>query len=80
MRQFFEALRDVNVRVSEHTLLEVGRYFQSPTLKDRRESRHRDQHDSTYRNTRGGRDAVIDCASIEIAYIRLMDVVFGREK
>ena len=76
MRLFREALHDVSVRVSEETLLEVGRYFQAPTLKSRR--RRQDTNDSRHGTTPGSRDAAIDCALFEISYVPLMDVVFGR--
>lgn len=79
MREFHEALRDMNVRVSEPTLLEIGRYFQAPTLKDRRNYRahhHRLDQDCQHRNIVGDS---IDSAGIEISYAPLMDVVFGRK-
>lgn len=78
MRLFGEALHDVNVRVSEQTLLEVGRYFQAPTLKSRRG--RRDDHDSRNGTTHGSRGAALDGALIEMSYIPLMDVVFGRRR
>lgn len=78
MGRFREALDDVNVRVSEQTLLEVGRYFQAPTLKHHRRGR-RDNQDSGYRSTHGRRGTAIDCAPVEMSYVPLMDIVFGRK-
>lgn len=78
MRLFDEALHDVNVRVSEQTLLEVGRYFQAPTLKSRRG--RRDDYDSRKRTAHGSRDATIDGALVEMSYVHLVDVVFGRRQ
>lgn len=78
MGRFREALDDVNVRVSEQTLVEVGRYFQAPTLKY-----HRSQygnHDSGYRRLHANRGAANDCAPVEMSYIPLMDIVFGRKR
>lgn len=66
MQRFREALDDVNVRVSKQTLLEVGRYFQAPTLKHQR-------------SPRGSRGTAIDCAPVEMSYVPLMDIVFGRK-
>lgn len=77
MRQFREALDDVNVRVSEQTLLEVGRYFQAPTLKD--ECSQRKKHETGYGNALGERGNTTDCALVEISYVPLMDIVFGRK-
>lgn len=78
MRRFREALDDVNVRVSEQTLLEVGRYFQAPTLKYRRSHQHGNR-DSGYRDTHGSRGIAIDCAPFEMSYIPLVDIVFSRK-
>lgn len=77
MGRFREALDDVNVRVSEQTLIEVGRYFQAPTLTYRR-GQH-GNHDSGYRSTQARKGAAIDCAPVEMAYVPLTDIVFGRK-
>lgn len=78
IRQFRDALRDVNITVSEQTLLDVGRHFRAPTSKDRRKLRQRDRRDSKHRRTcdiRGDNH----CALVEISYVPLMDVAFGRK-
>lgn len=76
MRQFREALEDINIRVSEQTLLEVGRYFQAPTIKDHR-SQH-NKHDTRFGKAHGDRGNAIDCTLVEMSYISLLDIVFGR--
>ena len=78
MGRFRDALDDVNVRVSEQTLLEVGRYFQAPTLRYR--SSQAVSHDSGRRNAHGHRGTAIDGAPVEMSYIPLMDTVFGRRR
>ena len=80
MQQFRDALRDVNVTVSEQTLLDVGRYFRAPTSKAQGTHQQRDHRDSKHRRARNTRDNVNDCALVEVSYVPLMDVVFGREK
>eukprot|EP00903_Cladosiphon_okamuranus_P019482 g17915.t1 len=78
MGRFREALDDVNVRVSEETLLEVGRYFRAPTLEYHRS--HHGNHSSGYRSTQGNKGTPIDCKPVEMSYIPLMDIVFGRKR
>ncbi|CAM9962215.1 unnamed protein product [Ectocarpus fasciculatus] len=79
MRQFRECLFDVNVRVSEQTLLEVGRYFRAPTLKSRSGRHQHEIRDSQRGNARVGRDSATDSTLVEVSYIPLMDIVFGRK-
>lgn len=78
IRQFRDALRDVNITVSEQTLLDVGWHFRAPTSKDHRKLRERDHRDSKHRRPRDIKDAS-HCALVEISYVPLMDVVFGRK-
>lgn len=77
--QFREALRDVNVRVSEQTLIEVGRYFQTPTLRTRYGRHDNGEKGSWHGNGSGDRGTEDDCALIEVFYVPLVDVVFGRK-
>ena len=78
IRQFRDALRDVNITVSEQTLLDVARHFRAPTSKDRRKLRQRDRRDSKHRRTCDIRGAN-HCALFEISYVPLLDVTFGRK-
>lgn len=78
IRQFREALRDVNITVSEQTLLDMGLHFRAPTSKDHHKLRQRDHRDSKHRRPRGIKGAS-HCALVEISYVPLMDVVFGRK-
>lgn len=79
MRQFRECLFDVNVRVSEQTLLEVGRYFRAPTLKSRSGRHQHEIRDSQRGDARIRRDSATDSTLVEVSYIPLMDIVFGRK-
>ncbi|CAM9689933.1 unnamed protein product [Ectocarpus sp. 4 AP-2014] len=79
MRQFRECLFDVNVRVSEQALLEVGRYFRSPTLKSRSGRHQHEVRDSQRGDARVRRDSATDSTLVEVSYVPLMDVVFGRK-
>ncbi|CAM9777410.1 unnamed protein product [Scytosiphon promiscuus] len=79
MQQFREVLHDVHVRVSEETLLEVGRYFQAPTLRCRRSRHEADRHKPGNGNNRSTRDADdAYMAPLEMSYVPLMDIAFGR--
>lgn len=77
--EFRDALLDINVRVSEHTLLEVGRCFQASASKDGRGRHKRDRHDPGRRKSRGNKDIVLDHALIDISYVPLVEAVFHRE-
>ncbi|CAB1096907.1 unnamed protein product [Ectocarpus sp. CCAP 1310/34] len=78
MRQFRECLFDVNVRVSEQTLLEVGRYFRAPTLKSPSGRHQHKIRDSRRGGARVRRDSATDSMLVEVSYVPLMDTVFGR--
>ncbi|CAM9896306.1 unnamed protein product, partial [Hapterophycus canaliculatus] len=81
MRQFREVLYDVNIRVSEQTLLEVGRYFQAPTLTFRQSHRRVDNYGPRYGDARRSRNANDhDAMPVEMSYAPLMDIVFGRKE
>ncbi|CBJ25448.1 conserved unknown protein [Ectocarpus siliculosus] len=80
MRQFRECLFDVNVRVSEQTLLEVGRYFRARTLKSRSGRHQHEIRDSQRGDVRVRRDSSTDSTLVEVSYVPLMDIVFGRKE
>lgn len=81
MRQFREVLHDVNITVSEQTLLEVGRFFQAPTAKSRQSQHKAERHQSRYGDAGRSRDEDgIGIAPLEMSYVPLMDIAFGRKE
>ena len=84
LRQFRGALHDVNLRVSDRTLLEVGRYFRAVTSRHsvgRRE--HRTGYEPRNQSRRYGDEDSgdsMDGRDIEVSYFPIVEVVFGRRE
>lgn len=72
MVELREALRDVTVRVTQQTMLDVARYFQAPTG----ELYHTRAHHRRQRDIKGRENE----DDVRISYVLLLDAVFGRRE
>ncbi|CAM9857755.1 unnamed protein product, partial [Ectocarpus sp. 12 AP-2014] len=55
------------------------RYFRAPTLKSRSGRHEHETRDSRCGGARVRRDSATDSTLVEVSYVPLMDIVFGRK-